>query len=698
MEYINKRDVLSAYKVLSTISPAPDLQGATQKVSAIRYFIALDMFCCKKRTNQCSSREKNDKELFENYVGQMCSVQGNLYTSNFYYPLKIHNGDYNVGSNFYSAGQVRASLINPTELFDYPKRGNAPLLRIRNGILIKDLKLYPNINSYIETDKAKAALVIWISRDVAIASGESAFERLQNTLKQMVSSEMIDLLMPNTKSYHIELEEFFKAPLITSPSQVTDKDIADLFSINIMQTLSNNTIVSHQVIYYGAPGTGKSYKIKKYLEDNCVPKENIFRTTFHPDSDYSTFVGTYKPKMKMQYRYSDGGVRIKYYEDDDLVQTKKNDPIVDKIIEYSFVPQAFLNAYVRAYQKTEENVYLVIEEINRGNCAQIFGDLFQLLDRNAEGKSEYTIKADTDLKSYLEEKLGKENEGIKDGELCLPANLYIFATMNTSDQSLFPIDSAFKRRWDWEYEPIKYKNQDWKIVVGNKEYSWVSFQEEINKRIFDTTHSEDKMLGDYFVNPYNGTVTEQILLNKVLFYLWDDVCREDEGDIFKTSDTEEVTFSELYGAEGQRKLMQMMETLGIELVSDTTNDTDKENKDEVDSDQSKDFTKYSINGDLPVAKRMAAVALVKQYISNHPELSATEVVNNWKNLGTFVSHFIETQAEFEKRTDNKPRVEDIDCHGEKIYVSTNGWGGQGIMDKLISAIPEEWNLKVKKVN
>ena len=231
-------------------------------------------------------------------------------------------------------------------------------------------------------------------------------------------------------------------------------------------------------------------------------------------------------------------------------------------IIYSFVPQTFLNAYIRAYQ-TQDNVYLVIEEINRGNCAQIFGDLFQLLDRNAEGKSDYTIKADTDLRAYLENILGSDNEGIKDGELCLPSNLYIFATMNTSDQSLFPIDSAFKRRWDWEYEPIKYKNQDWKIDIGTQQYSWVSFQKIVNDRIFDTTHSEDKMLGDYFVNPHNGIITEQMLLNKVLFYLWNDVCKEGEGEIFKTSETQEVSFSDLYGTEGQQRIIQMMNYLGV---------------------------------------------------------------------------------------------------------------------------------------
>ena len=139
---------------------------------------------------------------------------------------------------------------------------------------------------------------------------------------------------------------------------------------------------------------------------------------------------------------------------------------------------------MQAYRRPDENVYLIIEEINRGNCAQIFGDLFQLLDRDEYGVSEYTIKADADLKAFLEDEMGEDNDAIKDGELCLPSNLYIYATMNTSDQSLFPIDSAFKRRWDWEYEPIKYKNTNWVIDIQGETYSWVSFQKEINRRIF----------------------------------------------------------------------------------------------------------------------------------------------------------------------------------------------------------------------
>ena len=146
----------------------------------------------------------------------------------------------------------------------------------------------------------------------------------------------------------------------------------------------------------------------------------------------------------------------------------------------------------------------------------------------------------------------------------MPSNLYIFATMNTSDQSLFPIDSAFKRRWDWEYEPIKYKNKNWKIIVDRKEYSWVSFQRKVNDKILSATSSEDKMLGDYFVNPSDGIISEKVLLNKILFYLWNDVCKDGEGDIFKVSETEDITFSELYGENGTKILTKMMSYLEVD--------------------------------------------------------------------------------------------------------------------------------------
>lgn len=371
----------------------------------------------------------------------------------------------------------------------------------------------------------------------------------------------------------------------------------------------NNSQTSHQIIYYGAPGTGKSYKIKKYLEDNNVDEKNIFRTAFYPDSDYSTFVGAYKSTMNNhvertyskyelisklkeminnEVKYAPHKFSAKYWRSIKQLSTNDKKEILracelsdhystefnkgaaigqeylacpgESQIIYSFVPQTFLSAYMRAYE-TKENVYLVIEEIDRGNCAQIFGDLFQLLDRDDDGKSVYTTKADTDIRVYLEDRLGKGHEGIKNGELRLPSNLYIFATMGTSDQSLFPIDSAFKRRWAWEYQPIRYNNTKWTITIGNKEFSWVSFQKVVNKRIFEATHREDKMLGDYFVNPRDGNITEQEFLNKVVYYLWNDVCKDGEVEIFRISETKELPFSELYGDEGRQKIIEIMDSI-----------------------------------------------------------------------------------------------------------------------------------------
>ena len=325
-----------------------------------------------------------------------------------------------------------------------------------------------------------------------------------------------------------------------------------------------------QIIYYGAPGTGKSHRIKKELKEMNVSKENIFRTTFHPDSDYSSFVGCYKPTMKP--------VDDKYK----AVAGK------DEEIAYSFVPQTFIKAYTQAYKKPNENVYLIIEEINRGNCAQIFGDLFQLLDRDDNGVSEYPIKADSDLKMYLEGELKDYPDGIKDGELCLPSNLYIWATMNTSDQSLFPIDSAFKRRWDWEYEPIKYKNTDWVIEIGHNKYSWTSFQHIINDKIFEATSSEDKMLGDYFVKPCNNVISEKQFINKVLFYLWNDVCKDGDGDIFRTEDNKDVKFSDLYDTNASVTLKSMMKNLGVALLFEGDGISDNEVSDETAKKQRKE--------------------------------------------------------------------------------------------------------------
>ena len=463
---------------------------------------------------------------------------------------------------------------------------------------------------------------------------------------------------------------------------------------------------SRQVIYYGAPGTGKSHKIKEILgeyeeclEEKKVSKANIFRTTFHPDSDYSTFVGAYKPTKGKKPLYGlNGGLTVR-------LNDGKED-LEEDIITYKFIPQAFLNAYIRAYQ-TDENVYLIIEEINRGNCAQIFGDLFQLLDRDGTGKSEYTIKADADLKAFLEEKLGEDNLGIKDGELCLPSNLYIYATMNTSDQSLFPIDSAFKRRWDWEYEPIKYKNIDWVIDIDGLKYRWSDFQKEVNTRILKDTGSEDKMLGDYFVNPPTKIISYNLFRNKILFYLWNDVCKDGDADIFPTDD--DFSFSKLYDEDSKRLIVSMMDKLNLKPIEGDNGDNIEDNEDEMfeDDDSNTSSIRYSINGGKPFQKTNLASELFKEYIRLYPDLSLEELISNWKNLeGKKPKHLIENESGYLSfiqdskgdRGKNERRFEQLDYKGEKVYL-WKGWGDgpQGNILPFMELINKsDWGIIIKR--
>lgn len=323
-----------------------------------------------------------------------------------------------------------------------------------------------------------------------------------------------------------------------------------------------------QTIYYGCPGTGKSFKVKGLTEGHDGKKavyfgknkkriempedeteriktpSNIFRTTFHPDYDYATFVGTYKPLMK----------RPKGSEDDESVKEE---------LSYDFVPQVFTKAYVRAWKSWEDdtlegkdkNVFLIIEEINRGNCAQIFGDLFQLLDRK-DGFSEFPIIPDAELGKYL------KDEKVPYDCLRLPPNLHIYATMNTSDQSLFPMDSAFKRRWAMEYVPIKYKDtaaEEYKLNLYGTTYEWTEFLRLVNARILDATNSEDKQMGEYFIK--NKEINETEFINKVMFYLWNDVCKDlfnatrmSRNYFLRDSKDTFFTFAELYSGRHRKGL------------------------------------------------------------------------------------------------------------------------------------------------
>lgn len=364
-----------------------------------------------------------------------------------------------------------------------------------------------------------------------------------------------------------------------------------------------------QQIFYGAPGTGKSHAINELTAD-----KEVIRTTFHPDTDYSTFVGAYKPTTKSVPVMTVIGTEAVPVKGKDGKEMKE-----DKIV-YEFVSQAFLQAYIEAWRKysaAQENEepqeeYLVIEEINRGNCAQIFGDLFQLLDRGDEGFSEYPIKADSDLKKLLEkefsgleiknkEKINALFKGGKDivaqvlaGEdLLLPSNFYIWATMNTSDQSLFPIDSAFKRRWDWHYVPISNAGKNWVIEVNGAKYDWWKFLVAINDKVYHASYSEDKKLGYFFCKANNGVISSDKFVSKVIFYLWNDVFKdtEFEGDTFKDENGEKLSFDKFYSVESnpikvdEKKIEKFFSNLGLEPNSENDEDNSEDGFETVDSKQ-----------------------------------------------------------------------------------------------------------------
>lgn len=325
-----------------------------------------------------------------------------------------------------------------------------------------------------------------------------------------------------------------------------------------------------QQIFYGAPGTGKSRAVSELTEGR-----DVVRTTFHPDSDYSTFVGVYKPATKDEETTDAGGVARR--------ETK---------IVYEFVPQAFLKAYAKAWKKlvgaaggAPEPQFLVVEEINRGNCAQVFGDLFQLLDRAPDGFSAYPIEADTDLCRHLRSEfegcaapwLGADADRALRGEtLLLPPNLHIWATMNTSDQSLFPVDSAFKRRWDWHYTPIYDAALGWVVRAGARRYDWWQFLEKINDNIAALTSSEDKKLGYFFCKATDGVISAETFVGKVLFYLWNDVFKDygTDSPLFDAPDGRRLTFSDFYAVEGgaakadETKVEILMRNLGVEALPD----------------------------------------------------------------------------------------------------------------------------------
>ena len=431
---------------------------------------------------------------------------------------------------------------------------------------------------------------------------------------------------------------------------------------------------SLQQIFYGAPGTGKSHAVKTETEA-WEKRGRVVRTTFHPDSDYSTFVGAYKPTTESVQRYD-------IYN---KPMTRDGAPVMEQIITYDFVEQAFLQAYIDAWKNRDEPEFLIIEEINRGNCAQIFGDLFQLLDRGDNGYSDYAIRADKDLQKHLckafEDVEIADYPNVKTGkELLLPGNLYIRATMNTSDQSLFPIDSAFKRRWDWKYVPIAKGNENgtelnWMIEVDGDLYDWWTFVTTINKHVFDTTNSEDKQLGFFFCKAKANIISAETFVCKVIFYLWNDVFKDFGFDdkIFEDNEDNEnpkLSFDKFYLANGEvneGKVRMFLDNLGMMPKESTEG-----NSNIVDPK-----TKIEVNGRTVRFINAIPYMAVEEYVHLNPGKTAQEVVVVWdqfKNCSMRTWIVCNKQDHDAMKPQYANYSHEIKCaDGQSLWVNKDGW-------------------------
>lgn len=311
---------------------------------------------------------------------------------------------------------------------------------------------------------------------------------------------------------------------------------------------TSSEIKGYNKIIYGAPGAGKSASVSRIVGKNYI------RTVFHPETQYSDFIGCLKP-----YKDSSGS------------------------ITYSFRKGPFIQILEKALLNPETHHFLVIEELNRANTAAVFGEIFQLLDRDSEGKSEYPILIqDEDLYDALISVTGLEsNEFIANRQLIIPSNLSIIATMNSSDQAVFPLDTAFKRRWIFEYLPIDFANcATGEVPIHHIELpslEWKILAQAINTILIQLKVVEDKLIGPWFIKNSDlaEDQAEQTFIGKICSYLWDDALKyKNKDEIFK-SDIH--GYGELYQRYSDKK--PIFSDKFMEILSKMQNvDTDNSDK------------------------------------------------------------------------------------------------------------------------
>lgn len=502
--FINPNIILNAFSELSNIDPDGDGKKARERLSALRYFLATAELLTTRQTDSIllSTDDMPARDDFTTAVGNVVRLdEDGGYTNNFSEEQE-RNKSYKAGNNFITTALKKDG--------PYPGRP-APLIIRENESVSLSPEYADNIKAFGAWPEYKLPLAIWLLRFFEFEEevGEDSNTLAQNGCQRLIDryGDVANILFesPDDISVFIaRLAEEHQWPLL-----VNDKpDYYSLLSSYLAKPTSTKATVGENIMFYGAPGTGKSYRLKKF--------EPSVRTVFHGDYQNTDFVGSYRPFMD-----------------------KGN-------VTYTFSPGPFVNSFVSALKDQEEQHYLIIEEINRANAGAVFGEVFQLLDRDDSGKSEYEIFPEMALKSYLDQTLKEVAEW--QGMLYMPSNLTILATMNSADQGVEPLDSAFKRRWKFNYLPINFErigSSDIRraslIPYAGRNYSWCEFAEACNALLLNVGVEEDRLLGPYFLS--NSDFSDQgdmdkVMFGKVFIYLWDDVLRHGLRDVlFKVEDS-----------------------------------------------------------------------------------------------------------------------------------------------------------------
>lgn len=382
---------------------------------------------------------------------------------------------------------------------------------------------------------------------VDIVDPEEEAQGTTRILKPAISSGLFpDLAIKGNAAKFVEGKDGALLASYAERMHVSDEVSAIKLNNTKRSTVKNKVTLSpvdepRNLIFFGAPGTGKSYQLNQLAKESFV-KKNVSRVTFYPDYTYSQFVGCYKPCIK---------------DDGDIT--------------YGYVAGPFLDTYLNACMHPYDQYLLVVEEINRANPAAVFGDVFQLLDRNADGWSEYSVAVPDDMKKHIAKRLSTLNEEERSSiesyydpdmdfdefgssttnDLALPPNMFIWATMNSADQGVYPMDTAFKRRWDFRYigiddgedaevpiEDEKKRLSDVAVSWGAESQfkaNWNALRKAINGFLSnDVKLNEDKLLGPFFVSPSSLTDAHfgAAFKDKVLLYLYEDACKTKHSKVF----------------------------------------------------------------------------------------------------------------------------------------------------------------------